>query len=357
MTNELEAAATSFSEQAKKLQIALYYTYNDQDKAKKMLNDAYKDLIVLKGRFLSASVYGAFIIFVNTAYLKVMNSFALVSRSFELADLKTAIDWRNFEKQLDSVLKKGGFDEVFTSQVKENISRGLTIPELTKLLRLIEANDAIAVNHSFQKFLSDVTGFQNIELSLDYETISSLAMELHSLTGIKIPPSELARGQVDEKSKQEVKVEKIEDNIEGKEIKLMLNGALILSPIRGKEIGKLVLGDRIMISIIDKNPRAIDVAKAFGAYDSEGNIKPIPGRIVSIKRDEYLHLMAIVAKGIYMKIVEEEDNIKVAMDPAHYNQGGKIDTEDGAHNRTMMIILAVVFTVLVGIIIFFVAIF
>lgn len=162
---------------------------------------------------------------------------------------------------------------------------------------------------------------------------------------------------MDEKSKQVVKVEKIEDNIEGKEIKLMLNGALILSPIRGKEIGKLVLGDRIMISIIDKNPRAIDVAKAFGAYDSEGNIKPIPGRIVSIKRDEYLHLMAIVAKGIYMKIVEEEDNIKVAMDPAHYNQGGKIDTEDGAHNRTMMIILAVVFTVLVGIIIFFVAIF
>ena len=56
MTNELETAATNFSEQAKKLQIALYYTHNDQDKAKKMLNDTYRDLIVLKGRFSSASV-------------------------------------------------------------------------------------------------------------------------------------------------------------------------------------------------------------------------------------------------------------------------------------------------------------
>lgn len=354
MTNELETAATNFSEQAKKLQIALYYTHNDQDKAKKMLNDTYRDLIVLKGRFSSASVYGAFIIFFSSVYMKVMNSFALVSKSFELADMKTSMDWRNFEKQLDNILKKGGMDEVFTAQVKENISKGLTIQELTKLLNLISINDAIAVNHSFQKFLSDVTGFQNIELSLDYESVTSLAMELHSITGMKIPPAELARGQMDEKSKQEVKVEKIDDGLAGKEVKLMLNGALILSPIKGKDIAKLAVGDRIMISIIDKNPKSVDVAKAFNAYDSEGNMKPIPGRIVSLKRDDYLHIMAIVAKGIYMKIIEEEENIKVAMDPAYYNQASKNEPEDKGSSKTMMVVLSLVFVVLVGIILFFV---
>lgn len=354
MQNELEAAATNFSEQAKKLQIALYFTHGDQDKAKKMLNDTYRDMIVLKGRFSSASVYGAFIIFINSVYLKVMNSFALVSKSFELADMKTSVDWRNFEKQLDLVLKKGGLDEVFTAQVKENISKNLTIQELTKLINLISINDAIAANHSFQKFLTDVTGFQNIELSLDFESISSLAMEIHSITGMKIPPAELARGQVEEKAGQDIKVEKIEDSMEGKEIRLMLNGALILSPIKGKDIGKVAVGDRIMISILDRNPRAVDVAKAFNAYDSEGNIKPIPGRIVSIKRDENLHLMAIVAKGIYIKIIEEEDNIKVAMDPAYFNHGDKNDPEDAGKNRTMMIILSIIFFFLVGIILFFV---
>lgn len=354
MNNELEAAASNFSEQAKKLQIALYYTHNDEDKAKKMLNDAYKDMIVLKGRFSSASVYGAFIIFINSVYLKVMNSFALVSKSFELADLKTAIDWRNFEKQLDLVLKKGGLDEVFTTQVRENISKNLTIQELTKLINLISINDAIAANHTFQKFLSDVTGFQNIELSLDFESISSLAMELHSITAMKIPPAELARGQLEEKALQDIKIERIEDSIEGKEIKLMLNGALILSPIKGKDIGKLAVGDRIMISIIDRNPRAVDVAKAFNAYDSEGNMKPIPGRIVSIKHDQYLRIMAIVAKGIYMKIIEEEENIKVAMDPAYYSPGGKHAHDDAKNNRAMVIILSIVFVFLVGIILFFV---
>jgi hypothetical protein len=159
---------------------------------------------------------------------------------------------------------------------------------------------------------------------------------------------------MDEKAKQDVKVEKLDDGLEGKEVKLMLNGALILSPIKGTDIGKLAVGDRIMISIIDKNPKSIDVAKAFNAYDSEGNIKPIPGRIVSIKRDDYLHVMAIVAKGIYMKIIEEEDNIKVAMDPAYYNQSGKNEPEDKGSSKTMMVILSIVFIVLVGIILYFV---
>ena len=278
----------------------------------------------------------------------------MVSRSFELADVKTLIDWRNFEKQLDGVSKKGGFDEGFSAQFKENISKGLTIQDMTKLLNLIEMNDAIGVNHNFQKFLASVTGFQNIELSVDYEKTSSLMMEMHSITSMKIPPAELAKGQLKDKAAEEIKIEKIEEPLDAKEVRLMLNGALILSPIKGKEISRLAVGDRIMISIIDSNPRAVDVAKAFGAYDSEGNIKPIPGRIVSLKRSDIYHIFAIVAKGIYMKIKEEEDNIKVAMDPAYFSSGAKSESVNSGNNRMMLIVLSIVFVVLVGIIFFFV---
>ena len=156
-----------------------------------------------------------------------------MSKSFELSELKTAVDWRNFERQLDLVQKKGGIDEIFSSQIKDNISKRLTIQELTKFVRLIEAKDEISLGHNFQKFLTDVTGFQNIVLSLDYEESSSLAMELHSITSTKLSPAELAKGQ-NQQPQPEVKVEKIDDALEGREIKLMLNGALILSPIKGK---------------------------------------------------------------------------------------------------------------------------
>jgi len=354
MSNELEAAASNFAETTKKMQIALYYTYGDQDKARKMLSDSYKDLVIFKGKFSSASVYGAFLIFVNKIYFKVTHSIVIVSKSFELSELKTAVDWRNFERQLDLVQKKGGIDEIFSSQIKDNISKRLTIQELTKFVRLIEAKDEISLGHNFQKFLTDVTGFQNIVLSLDYEESSSLAMELHSITSTKLSPAELAKGQ-NQQPQPEVKVEKIDDALEGREIKLMLNGALILSPIKGKDIAKLAVGDRIMISIIDKTPKAIELAKAFKAYDEEGNMKPIPGRIVSLKKDDYLNIIVIVAKGIYMKIIEEEENIKVAMDPTYYNQSKATEDEESkGFSKTFIIILTLIFVILVGIVVAFV---
>ncbi|HPP06870.1 MAG TPA: hypothetical protein PLW88_05835 [Syntrophorhabdaceae bacterium] len=337
------------------MQIALYYTYGDQDKARKMLSDSYRDIVILKGKFSSASVYGAFLIFVNSVYFKVAHSLVVVSKSFELSDLKTSVDWRNFERQLDLIQKKGGTDDIFSSQVKDNISKRLTIQELTKLVRLIEAKDEITLGHSFQKFLTDVTGFQNIVLSLDYEVTTSLAMELHSITSTKISPAELAKGQSMQAPQPEIKVEKIDEALEGKEVKLMLNGALILSPIKGKDISKLAVGDRIMISIIDKSPKAIELAKAFKAYDEEGNMKPIPGRIISLKKDDYLQIIAIVAKGIYMKIVEEEENIKVAMDPVYYNPSKAKEEEEGTGtSKTFIIVLTTIFIVLVGIIVAFV---
>ena len=71
MQNDLNEAANVFSEQTKRLQIALYYTYGDEDKAKKMINDSYRDLVVIKGKFSSASVYGAFLLFINTGRYRI----------------------------------------------------------------------------------------------------------------------------------------------------------------------------------------------------------------------------------------------------------------------------------------------
>ena len=69
MPSDLDSAANSLSEQTKKLQIALYYTFGDEDKAKKMVNGTYLDLYVIKGKFSSSSVYGAFVVFLNASHM------------------------------------------------------------------------------------------------------------------------------------------------------------------------------------------------------------------------------------------------------------------------------------------------
>lgn len=352
MPSDLESAANSLSEQTKKLQIALHYTFGDEEKAKKMVNGSYLDLYAIKGKFSSSSVYGAFIVFLNTSYMRVVSSYSMISRSFEIADIKTNQDWRNYEKQLVEISKKSGFDEAMTSKMKDSMGKALTITEITKFGKLIEQDDGIAVNHNFQKFIADVTGFQNVELSVDYEKISSIAMELNSLTSIKI--SAAAEAVKETIAEADIKVEKLDDPLEGKEVKLILNGALILSPIKGKDISELSIGDRIMISIIDKSPKATDLLKAFNSFREDGSAKPIAGRIVSIKHANDYKLFAIVAKGIYIKIVEEEDFIKVAMDPTYYNTQSSTEEADTKKNRVMMFVLAGVFVVLVAIILVFV---
>jgi len=352
MPNELDTAATNFSEQSKKHQIALYYTMGDQEKAKKMVTGGYSDLYVIKCVFSSSSVYGGFIAFISPVYLKAVSGYIIITRSFDLVDVKTTKDWRAFERQLVEAAKKGEHDEVFSSQVRDGLIKALTLQEISNLSKLLDQDNGIAINRYMQKFIANVAGLQNMALTADYEKISSLSMELHSITSVKITPEELVKGQCKEPT-PDITVEKTDDALAGKEIKLILNGALILSPIKGKEISTLAVGDRIMISLVDKNPKSIDVAKAFNAYDSEKGIRPIPGRIVSIKLDEYYTIYAIVAKGIYIKIVEEETLIKVSMDPAHYQSAETGGDEKSASGMTMAI-LALVFIALVGVVIFFV---
>jgi len=352
MPGDLDSAAGNLSEQTKKLQIALHYTLGDEEKAKKMVNGSYMDLFVVKGKFSSSSVYGAFIVFVNVALLRVVNSYSMISRSFEVSDVKTNQDWRTFEKQLVEISKQSGYDEAMTSKMKDGMGKALTIPEITKFTKLIEQDDGIAANHSFQKFITDVTGFQNVKLSVDYEKTNSIVMELNSVTGTKISNAvEAAKEKITE---AEVKVEKLDDPLEGKDVKLILNGALVLSPIKGKDISELVVGDRIMISIIDKSPKANDVLKAFNAFREDGSPKPIAGRVFSIKHTTDYKIFAIVAKGIYIKIVEEEDFIKVAMDPAYFNTQNPTEEADNKKNKMMILILAGVFFILIAIIMVFV---
>lgn len=353
MSNELDAAASNFSEQSKKHQIALYYTMGDQDKAKKMVTGGYTDLYVIKCIFSSSSVYGGFIVFINTVYLKPVSGYIVVTRSFDLVDVKTTKDWRAFERQLVESAKKGEHDEIFSNQVRDGLIKALTLQEISNLSKLLDQDNGIAVNRYMQKFISNVAGLQNMELKADYERISSLAMELHSLTSAKIQPDELTKGQGNDQPSV-VEIEKTEDVLAGKEVKLMLNGALILSPLKGKEISRVIAGDRIMISLVDKNPRTIDVAKAFNAYDSEKGIRPIPGRVVSIRLEGYYTIYAIVAKGIYVKIVEEEPLIKVAMDPAHYVSSVNGRDDEKSVSGIMLAVLAFVFLALVGVVLFFV---
>jgi hypothetical protein len=131
-------------------------------------------------------------------------------------------------------------------------------------------------------------------------------------------------------------------------VKLIINCSLILSPIKGKEISRLAAGDRIRINIVDSNPKAVTVAEAFGAY-REGKFSPISGRVKSIEMvpDSGYIIYVVIAKGVLGKIVEEEDNIKVAMDPSYYVESAGEEEAKSNLPVIMVVLTAIAIAIIV----------
>ncbi len=355
MSEILDAATGSLSDYTKKLEIAMFYTNGDEERAKQMMAGTLLDVYVIKGRFSSTSSFGAFIAFMNQHYLTLNSVYALITNDFELKDIKTHIDWKIFERDLADFMGAHNHDDVLGRQFKNIFTSAFNLNFSGQLKKLMEQQGDLDINRMFQQVVQDRMGLQSVNMSVDVEIISSLDMEIASLTSRKVMDYKRhSQDKSDEDPHIEIDTGDDTEVLKGKDIRLIMNGSLILSPISGRDISLLVVGDRIRVKILDTHGKAIQVAKAFNAYDEDG-IKPITGRIVSIRhrRDGGYTIFIIVAKGIYVKIEEIEDNIKVAIDMSHMDAA----SDAGGLSKTGIAIIAGLLFLLVLMIVLLVYIF
>lgn len=89
----------------------------------------------------------------------------------------------------------------------------------------------------------------------------------------------------------------------------------ILSPVKGKPLYDIRIGDKIMTKIEPKNDQAnyfIDYYK----LRTETRIKPIPGEVVDIKadsKDAPVEIILKIDQGFYGKCTEEERQVKLRL--------------------------------------------
>ncbi len=356
MSEDLDNAVGSLSEHTRKLEIATHYAHGDTERAKQMIAGTYKDVYVIKAHFSSTTMDGAFILFFNNIYSYLNGDLVLLSNDMDSDDFKTNQDWHTFEMSIVDVYQEKAYDIDLSKQFRDGLMSGFSFQFQNDMKKLVEQGDEIAVNRLFQKLIKERLGYQNVNISVDIEEISSIDMEERSKISNKLDFQELEKKKEQEKKKSEENINVEEDDpLAGREVKLVLKGGLLLSPIKGIEISKLKVGDRVRISIIDRHAKAIQVAKAFNAY-REGEFLPISGRIISIVHhvNGGFVVHCVVAKGIYVVIEEEEESIKVAIDtPGTLPVNNQKETGMAARIITI-VILVIVFIALVGIIIAFI---
>ena len=320
MGENLDSAVNSLSEQTKKINIALFYTGNDMEKAKQMVAGSFKDVVALKMKFTSSSLYGAMIFFINSIQFRFIDSFLVVSNDYLIANIDNMQDWKTFEKDIASA-RANLIDFRLIIEIKDKLDRGFSSAVLTTVAKLIEKNDTIQLSNTIKKFVQESAGLQRVDISMEYQRISSLEMEVDSVSTRKID-SKVVSGEskeaaVEPFSKNPDDADDVKEGSNG--IRAIIRSSLILSPVKGKHISELKMGDRVLISMVETNDQSRAIAKAFKAYDEEEKkILPVPARVKSIKFVDGIgfKIYVVIAKGIVGQIIEEEKNIKIAMDPA-----------------------------------------
>ncbi len=347
---ESEKAYQYLSEQTKKINIALHYTHGDMEKARQMVAGNYDDLYVIKVRFASSTMFGAFLLFFNHIYKIISGLTLILSPSYTLQNINPEWDWIVFEKEIAELMQKGDYDQILAKTFRDKILKSFDIVLLNELARNIELKNEIAIDNLFRKLIQETLALKRVDSLVVYQPTSSLAMELHSVTIPKLQSDVVDGEQVKMPETQPAATGETEYapqvGVDG--VKLIIKSALILSPIKGKHISKLTPGDRVMISIIDTNPQAVKVAQALNAYENE-TFKPIPARITYVKSipQKGYKVYGLIAKGIVVDIDEEEENIKVALDPAY--AATVQPAEEVKPNYVMITILLLAFGILMGI--------
>jgi hypothetical protein len=343
----------SSSESSREYRIASYYTNGDEARARQMMAGDLKDICVIKAKFHSTTSTGAFIIFFNHLYLSLNSVFPVIAGLQSFHTLDPEAGWTAFEENLRDSVSKNEHDDVLCSHFKNALVSSFSLQFAGEIQKLIQTGDKEKLGKFFMLFVQDRLGFQRIKMNVSFELISSLDMELNSLTSRKIIEF---RERKDDKEEVEPHIELDEGDEEvlrEKDVRLVLVGSLILAPVKGRDIGLLIVGDRIQVKIIDSNPKAIQVAKAFNAYDEDG-FHPITGRIVSIRHraDGGYKIFVLIAKGIFVMINEIEENIKVSVDMSFMDNRQRVE-EIPKVSIAVIAALSIVLLSLVALMIFY----
>lgn len=335
--------------------IALYYTGGDEQCAREMLEGKYRDLYIIKASFQSSSLSGALLLFYNIKHLKLVDMCAYVTTSVMSHALDTVAVWWEFEKTLTRLIREGEQDHILVRTLRDGIFRCFTKSFIADLNRFLENEDEISLNRLVQKVVQDALGLQRMEMKVVATNTTSLEMELKSITTRKIDPHNIETQKLNAAGQARPLEETAARNVptigvDG--VKLILKSSFILSPIKGKDITKLQVGDRVRINIIDKNSKAVAVAKAFNAFDEQSQkFLPVNARIRQIEKIEGkgIEAYALLAKGIFAHIIEEEENIKVAMDPNYVWQSEEEDKSPV--NVTGMIVIMLILAICIAVVI------
>jgi hypothetical protein len=263
---------------------------------------------IIKGRFkaLGTNTFGLFFVSFNLLS-KVLEKIQVASSHFSsIYENSPQMPWHEFEERIINIKWRGEYSINITNDIQKAIDYELKSKERTdEIIYYLTKNAIPKLSEFFQNILQRPTGDKNVTVDLEVELVSQEEVEE---VNIKRTKKDLEK-KISAPTQQQ---QQAQDEFNLPPNSIVLESALVLSPITGVPVYELKPGDKVLTRITEKTQRGQYFKELLGAIDKTTNEeKPIPATVEQVKvlGKNYVILTSI-GPGIYCKSVEE-DNVKV----------------------------------------------
>lgn len=342
-----------------KINKVMKYADGDISKAKEIVSGNYQDFIVIKGSIKSDKDgdSGVFLVFLHRyRHLLIDKLVVIVNGADPFAKIALNSPWLAFFDVMHEVLENTKVSTDKMTKLSNEIQKELTPPIISQLIGKLQNHDITSVSVQFEKICGYSFGNNNFIAQLDFENITSLMYEEN------VPPFYSKRAKKEQQAKEsttkpaEPGAVETSDEFETKKQILtadgntIINGEFSLSPVKGKFISELEIGDVVGIKIKDGSKKAMNVIRQFQLMSPEGKLKKVKGKITFLKKTEkgYTALVQI-APLVIINIIEEEEIKVECYSPAQLQSKNDKKSKNAA--PLVIIGAAITFVILIALII------
>ncbi len=318
----------SFNEKSKQIDQALKYTDGNMEKAKLMVAGQFNDVVVIKGKFYSdrAKTYGIFYIFANKIKKIVLNLNALLfPNNTIVAKARIFNNWRTYYAEFGDYVSKEGANVLPSYDFIRHLSESLHNYDIYVD---IEYNNLEILTDKLTDIIKKFYSAPDVLCQIEFEITNSLVLETVNIP-MEIPGMNDGEGPDDVESAEAKRMAEIESGAE-----YIIEGRVIISPIRGIDIKEVKSGDKIKVVLTGHDERTTLLSKKLGAVSEEGEKLPVAVRVkdkITLNKGGYF-IYGLAAKNVLIRVYEEE-NVKIEPGSAP-----KVDMEEktGGDSKLMI---------------------
>lgn len=260
----------------------------------------------LKGRFKSAAtnLYGLFLVVYN--HQKAMESFQIVATSYSaIYDLEPNQEWHRYESMITDHRWKGSYNTSMTT------SLGSVFDGISKDPRQREEFYGLISAYNYDRI--DVVLFDLFNRMIRDKS-AVLETGIQEATSEEVQKArETIKGKVEEKAEKPIIPVR---NFNVEEGATIIPSALVLSPVRGKLLYELKIGDRIMLKLDPNSQQGAYYIESFKLRSPEGKLKGVPAEVIDIRSESKsmpVDVLARIDDHLYARATEEERHVRVCL--------------------------------------------